>query len=96
VTAVTKPLTYSHPQLFSQIIFERLTIVVVMSPVNWWKSSPVTGLLVFFNPSVQWIFLRVFGKAIQFAPRLGVSESLPQIVRIFPTTFSHLLHAIPR
>jgi hypothetical protein len=45
---------------------KNIKLVVVMSAVDWWKSSPVECLGALRPAGVRWNFLRLFGKRVAF------------------------------
>jgi hypothetical protein len=56
-----------------------------MSAVNSWKSPWRECLPTFLQMSVQWNFLRLFGKVVIFKNTLVASRNLSQIIRTIPT-----------
>ena len=70
----------------------KITLLVVMSAVNWWKwfrnETPVEFLLT----GVRWNSLRSFGKVLVFRRHSAAAQILQQTIRKIPTQSTHLLH----
>jgi len=71
---------------------EKLTLVVVMSAVDWWKSARYIRLPVFFAAGVQWILVRGFGKLPRKIFPVRSRTMSPQLVRRILTRCTHDLH----
>jgi hypothetical protein len=63
---------------------EKSTLLVVMSTVHSWKSPWRECPPTFLQVSVQWIFLRSFGKVVIFQNTRGSSKDLHKSSARFP------------
>jgi hypothetical protein len=79
--------TTNNPHKFQKAFSysEKSSLLVVMSAVNSWKSPWRECLPTFLQMSVQWNFLRLFGKVVIFKNTLVASRNLSQIIRTIPT-----------
>jgi hypothetical protein len=87
--------TFSQTRQTSQDSFPnkiKTPLVVVMSAVDWWKSSKDEALTDFLRSGVRWMVWRLLGKLEGFSSVDRQSRIRAQTIRIIPTRSSQVLH----